>query len=106
MSRLPKANIVYSWGVLHHTGDMWSAVRNAAIPLKPDSVFYIALYSSDDYVDPPPEYWLRLKKKYNLASNFGERLLEWRYMLRFHFWPEIMARRNPISLVRGSARAA
>ena len=101
MSRLPKADIVYSWGVLHHTGDMWSAVRNAAIPLKPDGVFYIALYSSDNYVDPPPEYWLRLKKKYNLASNFGKRLLEWRYMLRFHFWPEIMARRNPISLVRG-----
>src|SRR5262249_47861842 len=29
MERLPPADIVYSWGVLHHTGAMWSAVRNA-----------------------------------------------------------------------------
>src|SRR5689334_7412955 len=28
MASLPKSDIVYSWGVLHHTGDMWSAVRN------------------------------------------------------------------------------
>ena len=54
MEKVPKSDIIYSWGVLHHTGDMWTAVRNAAIPMKPDGLFYIALYSSDNYVDPPP----------------------------------------------------
>ena len=100
MSHLPQADIVYSWGVLHHTGDMWSAVRNAAIPLKQDGVFYISLYSSDNYVDPPADYWLRVKKQYNLADQFGKRLLEWRHVLRFHFWPELRAGRNPLKLVR------
>ena len=100
MAQLPKVDIVYSWGVLHHTGDMWTAVRNAAIPLKSDGEFYIALYSSDNYVDPPPEYWLRLKRKYNLASEFGKRILELRYMMRFNFWPQLRSRRNPFAMFR------
>jgi hypothetical protein len=100
MSRLPKADVVYSWGVLHHTGDMWSAVRNAAIPLKQDGVFYISLYSSDNYVNPPPEYWMRFKKRYNRAGEFGKRILEWRYVTRFIFLPELMARHNPFQLLR------
>src|SRR5262245_33716525 len=66
MSSLPKADVVYSWGVLHHTGDMWSAVRNSVMPLKADGVYYIALYSSDNYVDPPPAYWMAIKRQYNL----------------------------------------
>lgn len=100
MSRLPKADVVYSWGVLHHTGDMWSAVRNAALPLKDDGVFYIALYSSDNYVDPPPSYWLDLKRRYNLASKRGRRWMEWQYMLRFHVLPELKSGRNPFKLIR------
>jgi 2-polyprenyl-3-methyl-5-hydroxy-6-metoxy-1,4-benzoquinol methylase len=100
MARLPKADIVYSWGVLHHTGDMWSAVRNAAIPLKADGVFYISLYSSDNYVNPPPAYWMRLKKRYNLASELGKRLITWQYVARFHLLTELKAGRNPLKLIR------
>ena len=100
MATLPKVDIVYSWGVLHHTGDMWSAVRNAAIPLKDDGVFYVALYSSDNYVDPPPQYWLDVKRAYNQAGRFGKRIMEWRYFLQFNFLPELKARRNPIASIR------
>lgn len=35
---------VYSWGVLHHTGDMWRAVDNAATFVRPGGRFVIALY--------------------------------------------------------------
>jgi len=37
-------DIVYSWGVLHHTGAMRSAIKNAARPVKPGGMFVIALY--------------------------------------------------------------
>ena len=100
MEKFPKSDIVYSWGVLHHTGDMWTAVRNAAIPLKPDGLFYIALYSSDNYVEPPPEYWLKIKRRYNRAGAFGRRRMELQYALRFMVLPELKAGRNPFEVMR------
>lgn len=39
-------DIVYSWGVLHHTGDMWNAIRNSVDCVKPGGLFHVALYRS------------------------------------------------------------
>jgi len=100
MREIPPADIVYSWGVLHHTGDMWNAIRNAAIPLKPDGVLYIALYSSEIYVDPPAEYWLEVKRKYNAQGPIGRRLTEWWHVFRFHLMPALKAGRNPLQVIR------
>ncbi len=38
-------DIVYSWGVLHHTGDMWKALENITKYVKEDGLLYIALYN-------------------------------------------------------------
>jgi SAM-dependent methyltransferase len=38
-------DIVYSWGVLHHTGDMWRALTNATIPLASDGRLWLAIYN-------------------------------------------------------------
>lgn len=37
-------DVVYSWGVLHHTGDMHRALRQAAALVAPGGVFVFALY--------------------------------------------------------------
>ncbi|RWG88412.1 MAG: class I SAM-dependent methyltransferase [Mesorhizobium sp.] len=37
-------DIVYSWGVLHHTGDMWTAIENAARLVGEGGRFGIAIY--------------------------------------------------------------
>lgn len=39
-------DIVYSWGVLHHTGSMWEAIAEAVklVSERPGSMFAIALY--------------------------------------------------------------
>lgn len=41
---LGQFDVVYSWGVLHHTGDMYRALRNAAAMVRPGGVFIFALY--------------------------------------------------------------
>lgn len=37
-------DVVYSWGVLHHTGDMYRALNCAASLVAPDGLLLIALY--------------------------------------------------------------
>jgi 2-polyprenyl-3-methyl-5-hydroxy-6-metoxy-1,4-benzoquinol methylase len=39
-------DVVYSWGVLHHTGDMYRALRAAAELVTPSGQFIFALYRS------------------------------------------------------------
>jgi len=77
------ADIVYSWGVLHHTGDMWKAMDNTVKLMKDDSLLYIALYDYDIQISPTPEFWLDVKKRYNLSSLVGKRQMELWYIWRF-----------------------
>src|SRR5438552_10924528 len=44
MAKLRSFDIVYSWGVLHHTGQMWKAIDNAAATVAPGGQFVIAIY--------------------------------------------------------------
>ena len=37
-------DVVYSWGVLHHTGAMWSAIQNASALVTPGGHLALALY--------------------------------------------------------------
>lgn len=78
------ADIVHSWGVLHHTGSMWQAVENTKQLMKPDGALYIALYVDDPYFGLPMSFWVDVKKRYNKAGWFGAKRLEWWYFWRFH----------------------
>ena len=93
---LTPADIVYSWGVLHHTGNMWQAIRNAAGLLKPSGSFYIALYTTT----PKSDYWLRVKKRYNRCSSLGKRRMELWFVLRHSLLPLCLQKKNPIRHIR------
>ena len=38
-------DLVYSWGVLHDTGDLWRALDNTALCVAPGGKLYIAIYN-------------------------------------------------------------
>ena len=82
MGCFPQADLVYSWGVLHHTGDVWSALRLACGRVTQGGLLYIALYSADMQKDPPPQYWLDVKQRYVAAGQWQRRWMELWFLFR------------------------
>ena len=68
LHRLGHFDIVYSWGVLHHTGAMWDALEN--ISHSASDKLFIAIYNDQGWVSV---YWTVVKRLYN--SNLLGRVL-------------------------------
>jgi 2-polyprenyl-3-methyl-5-hydroxy-6-metoxy-1,4-benzoquinol methylase len=60
LKRLGQFDVVYSWGVLHHTGAMWRALENV-VPLCGGRLF-VALYNDQG---GPSKVWRTIKRTYN-----------------------------------------
>lgn len=79
---LPQADIVYSWGVLHHTGDMWKAIANVSKLCSKSSLLVLALYNK---TEPAWIYkcWMLIKRIYNSSPDFLRRTMIHAYSLMF-----------------------
>jgi 2-polyprenyl-6-hydroxyphenyl methylase/3-demethylubiquinone-9 3-methyltransferase len=75
LSSLGQFDIVYSWGVLHHTGQMWQALGNVAPSVASGGQLFIAIYNDQGWIS---RYWLRVKQLY-----VQSRPLRWPLLL-FH----------------------
>src|SRR5207249_5671049 len=97
-------DIVYSWGVLHHTGDMWVALNNVAALVRNDGVLFISIYNDQGLWS---KYWQRIKMLYN-SGRLGKWLILGVFIPYFAlrvFVADILRHRNPISSYREYKKA-
>lgn len=72
LAGLAPADVVYSWGVLHHTGDMWRAIDLVAQRVKPGGRFWLAIYNDQGRTSAD---WIRVKRCYQALPEFLRPLL-------------------------------
>lgn len=62
LQTLGQWDIVYSWGVLHHTGAMWQALENVIPSVHQRGTLFIAIYNHQRVMTP---VWTWVKRTYN-----------------------------------------
>ncbi len=96
LSRLGEFDIVYSWGVLHHTGEMWLALENATGRVQEGGNLFIAIYNDQGRVS---QVWKAVKTIYN-RSLAGRILITPIFMsciLAHGLVLDLVAWKNPLS---------
>jgi 2-polyprenyl-6-hydroxyphenyl methylase/3-demethylubiquinone-9 3-methyltransferase len=62
LASLGEFDVVYSWGVLHHTGALWDALANVAAPVAPGGSLFLAVYNDQGWLSV---YWRAVKNVAN-----------------------------------------
>ena len=65
-------DVVYSWGVLHHTGNMSLALEQAGKCVKENGLLFISIYNDQGLES---KIWTRVKRMYNKVSARNKRAL-------------------------------
>ncbi len=85
LETLGQFDIVYSWGVLHHTGQMWRGLENAGKRVAPGGLLFIAIYNDQGVWS---RRWTWIKRKYNSSAVWRPILLTW--TLLWFNWKQLL----------------
>jgi len=103
IKKLGKYDIVFSWGVLHHTGDMYKAFGNIKYLCKIDTIFILAIYNKledlNSLLSGSSKNWLKIKSIYSRSNNIIKKIIEFLYYAWF-FIGYIITNRNPFSYIK------
>lgn len=79
LQRLGRFDVVISWGVLHHSGNLWAGLKNVLTPLEQGGVLYISIYNDQGRIS---SLWRMVKRAYNALPG----MLRPVYVLPFMFY--------------------
>jgi len=80
IKKLGKFDFIYSWGVLHHTGDMNKAFDNLFLLAKKKSYIYVSIYNK--YLTS--NTWKIIKYFYASSNNFIKKIMEKIYITIYY----------------------
>lgn len=72
-------DIVYAWGVLHHTGAMWQALENVSLLVAPGGRLFLSIYNDEGRAS---RYWKTIKRAYNRMPGGLRFLILWPVLVR------------------------
>lgn len=72
LASLGTFDVVYSWGVLHHTGAMWQALENVIPLVKPGGMLFIGIYNDQG---KQSQRWRAIKRFYSTSPRWIQRLM-------------------------------
>jgi len=62
LDHLGEFDVMYAWGVLHHTGSMWQALENVVCHVRKAGKLYVAIYNDQGAAS---RRWTTIKRLYN-----------------------------------------
>lgn len=100
MNRLGPFDIVYSWGVLHHTGHMWRALENVIGNVAPGGMLFISIYNDEGWRSAGNR---KMKEIYNTAPAVVKHAMVGSYAVFIatkEFTLDVLCRKNPLTRYR------
>jgi SAM-dependent methyltransferase len=97
MDQLGTFDIVYSWGVLHHTGNMERSIENTIKRVNAGGWLMVAIYNRHS----SSAGWKAVKWLYNRSNRFGQKLLIWIFTPVIFVAKWVATGENPLKVRRG-----
>ncbi len=103
LERLGQFDVVYSWGVLHHTGAMWQALGNMAPLVAAGGLLFIAIYNDQGTAS---RRWLEVKRAYNRLPSPLRFLILWPAFIQQWWWRILkdFVKGRPLASLRSAGR--
>ena len=102
IQNLGQFDLVYCWGVVHHSGEMWQAIENTLLTVKPGGYLYFGIYNEADNFGFYPDrrfgtsrFWEKVKKLFYYCPTWLQKFVEWAAIAAI-FLIYMMSFTNPI----------